>query len=416
MKVNKFVIIFLSIALVGLIAFVGFKGKPAMISFDTDGGNEIKAIVVNDDGTFVLPDNPVKEGYFFDGWFLNDEKFNKDTKVVKDIKLKAKWVQIDKNKTITVSFDSNGGTYVNDIYLYLGEPLKLPEDPVKNGYEFISWQDENDVDVSDGVILSRDTTLTAYYMKDISKPPFSVRPNYDDNTNNGSINTTPVEIEYYCFDGYTLDGMKCTKVETKKSIKNVKCPSGSISYYDKCVNLNDSKPLVMGCRKKDGSKGAFIPSINTCFYGLPVNEEGKPFDKDGCEAAGYYFYKTEEVSDELIDIKPSNQKEDNIDEKPDIKPDDTPGDIPSDNPVEQEIKGICYSKMVEYDPFDPYRDGTPKLVCEDDGYVKYYSKNSKDICVREVKPVGVFYSCSNGYTLVGDHCEKTITVNARIKK
>lgn len=69
-----------------------------------------------------LPENPVKEDYRFDGWYLNDEKFNFETTVVtSDLELNAKFTQVKKviayavglPKNITL-YNTNKGDQNND--------------------------------------------------------------------------------------------------------------------------------------------------------------------------------------------------------------------------------------------------------------------------------------------------------------
>ena len=68
--------------------------KEYKITFDTDGGNKIEAILVKEDGTIDLPKDPVKEGYKFIGWYYNDKKFDENTKVSEDMVLEARWERI----------------------------------------------------------------------------------------------------------------------------------------------------------------------------------------------------------------------------------------------------------------------------------------------------------------------------------
>ena len=41
----------------------------------------------------------------------------------------------------TVSFDSDGGSVVQNQYLKEGETITIPYPPTKNGYEFVCWID-----------------------------------------------------------------------------------------------------------------------------------------------------------------------------------------------------------------------------------------------------------------------------------
>ena len=61
------------------------------INFDTAGGSSIDSIVVKENDTITKPNDPTKEGYEFNGWYLNDAEYDFATKVTEDITLIAKW-------------------------------------------------------------------------------------------------------------------------------------------------------------------------------------------------------------------------------------------------------------------------------------------------------------------------------------
>lgn len=78
------------------------ESKVLTISFDTDGGTQIRAIEVARDTTINPPLKPSKSGYDFDGWYLDGKKFDFGTKITKNITLKAKW-----NKNEHFNSDTN---------------------------------------------------------------------------------------------------------------------------------------------------------------------------------------------------------------------------------------------------------------------------------------------------------------------
>ena len=39
------------------------------VTFDTDGGSLIKSLTVKEQEKIKQPEDPVKEGYIFDGWY-----------------------------------------------------------------------------------------------------------------------------------------------------------------------------------------------------------------------------------------------------------------------------------------------------------------------------------------------------------
>ena len=75
------------------------------ISFDTNGGSETPKMQSTDSGKKVIkPDDPVKEGYVFEGWYYTDKdgneaEWNFDDPVYEKMTLKAKWKEEPKTET-----------------------------------------------------------------------------------------------------------------------------------------------------------------------------------------------------------------------------------------------------------------------------------------------------------------------------
>ena len=79
-----------------------------IVTFNTDGANNIEPVSVGKNETISKPSDPVKSGYKFIGWYLNDELFDFTTKIDKNITLVAKW---EKEENIT---DTNTNNNNND--------------------------------------------------------------------------------------------------------------------------------------------------------------------------------------------------------------------------------------------------------------------------------------------------------------
>ncbi len=61
------------------------------VTFDSDNEEEDQVVEVLDGRTVSKPTDPVKEGYKFAGWYLDDEEYEFTTEVHEDITLKAHW-------------------------------------------------------------------------------------------------------------------------------------------------------------------------------------------------------------------------------------------------------------------------------------------------------------------------------------
>ncbi len=73
------------------------KEETITITFDVDGGKEVKELTVKIDEEVELPDTE-KEGYTFKGWYLDDKKVDTKTSFKKDTSLKAKWEKVEEKK------------------------------------------------------------------------------------------------------------------------------------------------------------------------------------------------------------------------------------------------------------------------------------------------------------------------------
>lgn len=67
------------------------KVKSYTASFDTDGGTNVESQIIKENNKVTKPSDPTKKGYTFDGWYLDDKKYDFDSNVTKDITLKARW-------------------------------------------------------------------------------------------------------------------------------------------------------------------------------------------------------------------------------------------------------------------------------------------------------------------------------------
>lgn len=77
------------------------------VTFDSDGGTGVEVQVVSKNKTVTVPSNPTKDGYTFVEWQLDGAKYDFNTKVVKDIVLKAKWEKIENNTSDNSTTKSN---------------------------------------------------------------------------------------------------------------------------------------------------------------------------------------------------------------------------------------------------------------------------------------------------------------------
>ena len=176
--------------------------KQLTVQFDTDGGNEIDNILIEDGKVILLPIPPFKEGYTFIGWIDQNGYFiDEGMTVNSNIILKAIWISEDV-ETVKIKFNTDGGNEIKGLIFEKGLGIILPSNPKKDGYVFGGWVDENGNSITKGSIV------------------------------NGNITLRAVWKSYTCPSGCTPtgDGSKCTKEVTTQMTSKTGCPSGSILY------------------------------------------------------------------------------------------------------------------------------------------------------------------------------------------
>lgn len=122
--------------------------KKFVVTFNTNGGEKIDSLNVEEGKVIIDIPEPTKEGYTFEGWYYNNERFNFNTAITKDITLVANWKQEEKpvynnnttvKTTYTVTFDSQSGTAVSSQRVEKNKTVVKPSDPKREGYRFLGW-------------------------------------------------------------------------------------------------------------------------------------------------------------------------------------------------------------------------------------------------------------------------------------
>jgi uncharacterized repeat protein (TIGR02543 family) len=143
------------------------------ITFDTNGGSAIPSIDTKGN-RLDIPDDPVKEGYVFDGWYYDNGTFEEpfdptslpDDPLLEDLTLYAKWIDESTFPHFDVTFDVDGGSTIDTVSVREGQRLDEPEEPTKEGYDFVGWfRDESLTEAWDFQtdVVTEDTTLYAQW-------------------------------------------------------------------------------------------------------------------------------------------------------------------------------------------------------------------------------------------------------------
>lgn len=97
----------------------------------------------------------------------------------------------NKKETITITFDTKGGSKIDSITIGKETELILPKEPTRDGYVFKGWVDKNETPIYNKVLLAEDTTLYAVWEKEENKKTSSKneKPKTNTNTNNNNSST-----------------------------------------------------------------------------------------------------------------------------------------------------------------------------------------------------------------------------------
>ena len=121
--------------------------------FNSNGGSEVSTIEGHYGDVVVEPTDPTKLGYTFIGWYqdaLLTSPYTFDTLPGEATTLYAKWVE----NNYTMTFESNGGSIINDITQAFGSIVLKPTDPTKLGYTFEGWfTDESGTNAYDFITM-----------------------------------------------------------------------------------------------------------------------------------------------------------------------------------------------------------------------------------------------------------------------
>lgn len=180
--------------------------KNITVSFDSDGGSAVTEQKLTGGAYVSIPADPIKEGFAFAGWYLNDVLWDFENNTVDDsITLKAKWTPV-----FTVTFNTDGGTSINLQKVTAGALVTEPQAPAKNDYVFRHWEYNGRVWNFATDTVNDNITLKAVYYAPVSVSFDTV----------GAGTISPVTIPYgsvvtaptaptkqnYSFDGWFLNG------------------------------------------------------------------------------------------------------------------------------------------------------------------------------------------------------------------
>ena len=180
MKKEKIIIITLCFIIV--LIFLDF-----IIALSFNNSPIIKIRDYYNGGSTVYKD----KGIFTNTYKCSDGKAKTVLKTVKYVCPMKESKEEDKKETITITFDTKGGSIIDSITIGKDAELTLPKEPTRDGYTFKGWVDKNETPIYNKVLLIEDTTLYAVWEKVENKITSTKTENPKTNTNtNNNANTT----------------------------------------------------------------------------------------------------------------------------------------------------------------------------------------------------------------------------------
>ncbi len=158
-------ILLVSFIVVGIILFGQKPGSGNYaLSFETLGGTSMEPLAIEHGYPILLPENPVKDGYLFAGWYEDSlysqpisSVFLNQLDVEQDLRLYAKWIPDD--LLVTITFDTQGGSTLPPQDVQSGTNL-LSYIPTKDNVYFGGWF--LDTTYQQSISLAPDYSVTVY--------------------------------------------------------------------------------------------------------------------------------------------------------------------------------------------------------------------------------------------------------------
>lgn len=317
-KKRNIILIVAGLLLLMIIFFLlWFLNRKFEVTFDYNNGTKEEIVYVKYNKTINSKDVKSKEDLgeqFIDWYLILEEKDGKDvladkpydfkTKINKNTKLKAVYEGVV--ETITVTFDSKGGSNVDAITINKGTELTLPKDPTYKGYTFKGWVDVNDRPIYDKALLNEDTTLYAKWKKVEEKKETPKQEKKEEPT----IEVKPEKITL----SLSRDTIHYNGIKTAKASAKVENATGDVTYSlsnTLCMGIDAKTGVITAKNNGACSKGAEIkvyaktPSGTTAeqtiYYekDLELTSKGESYSKYASfygDSNGYYVTANQNVT------------------------------------------------------------------------------------------------------------------------
>lgn len=267
------------------------KEATCIIQFESNGGTLIENKNITCGNNILEPNVPIKDGFIFKGWFVNDKPFNFNTIINEDIIITAKWEAKENVSINIVSFNSDGGSKIDDIEVKTGDIINKPIDPVKKGYKFVGWYLDNVLfDFNNSI--NEDINLIAKWEK--LNTSSSNKDNNNDSSNKNYDDLVNKYSGIWYLDGYSDVYINIEK-NTDKTAMKIKATNFSFPNSDTDNSNIDKGYVVYPCLKNNYSNDCIWNSDITITYSKWNNDIKKyniKFDNSVININGNKFIKT----------------------------------------------------------------------------------------------------------------------------
>lgn len=297
------VVLALAVATVCIVSFKNKEEVTYTVTFNSNGGSIVPEQIVEKGNKAKKPNAPSREGYTFTSWLLNEENYDFNSIVDKNITLKASWKEnIPEKEKVTVKFNTDGGTAVASEVIEKGSKIAKPSNPTKDGYTFVEWQ-LSGLKYDFEAQINQNLELVAKWEK--NKTTDKPSTNKPENNNSGSNNTgttTPTVKKYTVT--FNSDGGSAVSSQTVEQGKKVSQPSnptragytfagwalnGNTYDFNSAVNGN----ITLVAKWNENVKATYTVTFNSdggsAVSSQTITEGGNATKPSNPTRAGYNF-------------------------------------------------------------------------------------------------------------------------------
>jgi len=144
--------------------WIPYEDTVYKVNFLNVGDRYIEPIVQLKGVSIGDTETPSKQGYLFDGWYLDEtyqQLYDFSTTNTEDVTLYAKW--IDDPSMAKVTFETNGGSAIEPMYVTVNSKVTIPYSTLREGHIFLKWtyDPEFTQQAFSNFVITEDVTLYA---------------------------------------------------------------------------------------------------------------------------------------------------------------------------------------------------------------------------------------------------------------